>query len=82
MPERSRISGEKLMIYQIKIQGQLEKSWSDWLGDVKITSDIMEDSSVVTTLTLDTTDQPALFGILDHIRDLNLILLSVSRDGI
>lgn len=69
-----------MMIYQIKVQGHLDQSWSDWLGGVGIVSDMMEDGSVITTLTLDTADQAALFGILDHIRDLNLILHSVNRN--
>jgi hypothetical protein len=67
------------MIYQIMIKGTLDQSWSDWLGNVGITMDPAENGSVVTTIRVDAADQPALFGILDHIRDLNLDLLSVSR---
>jgi hypothetical protein len=65
------------MLYQIKIKGALDKSWSDWLGNVKIISEIQENGSALTTMKVDVTDQPALFGILDHIRDLNLSLISV-----
>lgn len=69
------------MIYQIKIKGELDHSWSDWLGNVEITSDLVEDGSVVTTMMVDAADQPVLFGILDRIRDLNLILIHVIRVG-
>lgn len=64
------------MVYQIKVKGSLDKTWSSWLGDVDIRTERGEDG-LVTTLTVRLADQSALFGILDHIRDLNLILVSV-----
>jgi hypothetical protein len=69
------------MIYQIKIKGALDQSWSDWLGNVEITAELAEDGSVITTMMVDAADQPALFGVLDRIRDLNFILIHVSRVG-
>ncbi len=66
------------MIYQIKVRGNLDQSWTDWLGAVKISSEQEEDGTTITLLTVDAADQPALFGILDHIRDINLILVSVT----
>lgn len=69
------------MIYQIKIKGALDRSWSDWLGEAEITTEPVEDGSVITTMLVDAADQPALFGVLDHIRDLNLILIHVVRVG-
>ncbi len=67
------------MIYQIMIKGTLDQSWSDWLGNVKIATGPAENGAVITTIRVDATDQSALFGILDHIRDLNLDLLNVAR---
>ncbi len=67
------------MIYQIKIAGALDRSWSDWLGNIKITSEKREDGSLITTLTVNSADQSTLFGILDRIRDLNIILISVTK---
>lgn len=70
------------MVYQIKVKGLLDKSWSAWLGSVKINSAAQEDGSMITTMTVDVIDQPVLFGILDRIRDLNLSLISVKEmDG-
>lgn len=69
------------MIYQLKIAGEMDKSWSDWLGSIQIISESQEDGAVFTTLTVDATDQSALFGILDRIRDLNFELISVTRAG-
>ena len=69
------------MIYQIRVKGELDKSWSEWLGGIRINSEDQEDGSLLTTLTVDATDQSTLFGILDRIRDLNIFLVSVTRDG-
>ncbi len=69
------------MNYQITIQGELDPTWADWLGNVKIVPMPQADHSVITTLTVDVIDQSALFGILDRIRDLNLILVSVNSKG-
>jgi hypothetical protein len=69
------------MIYQIKVQGELDQSWSDWLGEVEITAERAEDGSMITTLMVDAADQPALFGVLDRLRDLNFVLIQVSRVG-
>jgi hypothetical protein len=67
-------------MYQIQVKGILDPSWSDWLGGVQITRESSADGSTITTLTGDPIDQPALFGILDRIRDLNLVLVSVKMD--
>ena len=67
------------MVYQIRIKGVLDQTWSNWLGNVGIQTNQMEDGGVITTLTVDLMDQSALFGILDHIRDLNMLLVSVCQ---
>jgi hypothetical protein len=69
----------RTMKYQIKIAGMLDQSWFDWLGDVSFANERAEDGSITTTLTVDATDQPMLFGILDHIRDMNMPLLAVTK---
>ena len=67
------------MLYQIKIKGKLDKSWSDWLGGASVDSEFDGNGLIITTLTVQATDQPALFGILDRIRDMNLLPISVER---
>ena len=69
------------MIYQLKVKGELDVSWSEWLGNVQITPEKQDDGSVITTMTVDAADQSTLFGILDRIRDLNIHLISVTKDG-
>jgi len=60
--------------YQIKVEGRLDASWSDWFNDMTITLD-----SDTTTLTGAIADQSALRGILNKLWDLNLVLVSVNR---
>lgn len=67
------------MVYQIIVKGRLDKSWSDWLSGASITSEFDKNGLMITTLTVELADQPALFGILDRVRDMNLLPISVER---
>jgi hypothetical protein len=69
------------MVYQIKIKGALDQTWSNWLGNVDIRTEQAEEGGLITIVSVDLIDQSALFGILDHIRDLNLALVSVNPQG-
>ncbi len=66
---------EQPMTYQIRIQGQLDRSWSEWLGGLAIISEVPGE----TLLTGFITDQAALHGILDQLYAMNLPLISLSR---
>jgi len=68
--------------YQIRVQGRLDPSWSDWLGGMVITYTKHNNGSDVTILTGEVVDQAALHGILNRIRDLNAQLLSVQITGL
>lgn len=69
------------MIYQIKMKGELDRSWSDWLGNVQISTEQDESGTLFTVLTVDVADQTVLFGILDRIRDLNFELVNCYQIG-
>ena len=60
-------------LYQIRIQGHIDQSWSDWLGGLAITPEIGGE----TLLSGAIIDQAALYGILDKLYALNLSMLSV-----
>ena len=60
-------------VYQIRIQGQIDESWSDWLGGLAIT----RETGGETLLAGPVVDQAALHGILDKLYALNLTILSV-----
>ena len=62
-------------VYQVRIQGQLDAHWSDWLDGLTITLE----SDCETLLSGVVTDQAALYGLLKKIRDLSLPLISVTR---
>jgi hypothetical protein len=64
-------------IYQIRVQGQLDESWSDWLGELTITPE----PDGATLLSGSIIDQAALHGILDRLYGLNLTILSVVQVG-
>ncbi len=66
------------MIYQIKVCGVLDESWSGWLGNVRTRTGV-ENGVVLTIIQGEVPDQPALFGILNRIRDLNLTLVSFEQ---
>ena len=57
------------------MEGHLADGWSDWFEGLSICND--PDSE--TTITGELADQAALFGVLNKIQDLNLILVSVNR---
>jgi hypothetical protein len=65
------------MIYQIKVQGNVDPSWSNWFSGMDMSPDAGSGAQCVTTLTGYVRDQAALRGILNHLWDLNLTILSV-----
>ena len=65
--------------YQIKVQGQLDESWSDWFDQMTVLVECDAAGLSITTLTGRVIDQAALHGILRRINDLNLPLLSVEQ---
>ena len=64
--------------YLIRVRGALDESWSEWFGGVEVGDEQALDGSPITLLT-GTLDHAALHGILARLRDLNLVLLSVTR---
>lgn len=71
----------QIATYQISVHGKLDASWADWIGVVRVTHQIGDDGSSVTTLIGKVPDQAALRGLIERIWDLNLTLLSVQRIG-
>lgn len=71
--KRINSSGERR--YEIKIEGQVDPQWSEWLGGLAIN----HNGSGNTLLIGEIPDQAALHGILVKIRDLGLPLVSLRR---
>ena len=64
--------------YKIVIEGELNESWSKWLGDVNLENFNQQHGSSQTTIYGSIPDQAALRGLLNKIWDLNLTLISVN----
>ncbi len=63
--------------YEIRLKGHLEARWAKWFDGLAIT--VEEDGN--TLLSGPVADQTALHGLLKKVRDLGLVLLSVSSNA-
>lgn len=78
-----RISGrlrlDQPAVYEIRLCGELDDDWADWLDDgPRISSEKISVEGGVTVVRSTVADQSALYGLLNRIRDLSLTLVSVS----
>jgi hypothetical protein len=63
--------------YNIKVQGNLDESRSEFLGGMTITTASQGDEGMVTTLAGRLRDQAELSGVLNTLYELHLPILSV-----
>jgi hypothetical protein len=63
--------------YRISVQGYLDESWSERLGDMTITTSSQGSQGQVTMLVGKLRDQAELSGVLNTLYELHLTLLSV-----
>jgi hypothetical protein len=73
---KRKLTLDRPAAYQIKVQGYLDKSWSDWAGGWMIAVESEEDVPPITTLT-GTVDQAALIGSLRRLYSLGLPLITI-----
>ena len=64
--------------YEIRVEGVLDPRWTAWFEGLAIGSD---DSQTQTVISGPVADQAALYGLLNRVRDLGLVLISVRRLG-
>jgi hypothetical protein len=77
MKERQwKLTLDRPATYQIKVPGELDESWSGWIGGTTITVESEGEGQPVTTLT-GTVDQAALHSVLRRLYSLGLPLISV-----
>ena len=60
-------------VYEIRVQGHLDGRWSTWFGGLTL-----EHDDGTTTLRGPVVDQAELHGLLAQVRDLGVVLLSVT----
>jgi len=61
-------------VYHIRVKGILDSKWSDWFDGLVILPQVNGE----TLLTGPVTDQAALYGLLNKLRDIGLTLLSIN----
>lgn len=59
---------------EIKVAGQLDKNWAEWLDGLTVTHNRQGETLLVGKIK----DQSALYGLIAKLRDLGLQLISVS----
>jgi len=62
------------MEYRIVVKGHIDMKWSEWFSGLSIYHD--NDLTILKGLLL---DQSAVYGVLLHLRDLNMTLLSIEK---
>ncbi len=62
-------------VYEIRVEGHLAERWSDWFDGLAI----CPQPNGETLLSGEISDQSALFGLLNKIQALHLVLVSVER---
>ena len=74
---KQKLTLDRPATYQIKVPGQLDDSWSEWVDGMTVTVECEEDGPPVTILT-GSLDQAALQGLLRRLYSLGLPLISVT----
>jgi hypothetical protein len=64
--------------YQIYVYGRLDERWLRWFEGHTVV--YLDNGNTLIVLTV--VDQPALFGVINRIRDLGLELISVQKDDL
>jgi hypothetical protein len=75
--ESDELNFSKPAIYQIKIKGLIDKNKTNYLADMQITYEHLEDDKPVSILIGKLKDQSALSGILNSLYDLHMPVISV-----
>ena len=73
---KQKLSLDQPALYQIKVPGELDAIWSDWVDDMTITLIREGNTLPVSTLT-GTFDQAALQGLLRRLYSQGIPLISV-----
>ena len=82
MQTDQRLTVSSSATYVLRIQGYLDESWSDFMGDATIRVQSRPNETQITEVTGEFRDQAALAGALSLLFDLGLPLLSVECLGI
>jgi hypothetical protein len=65
--------------YEIQVYGQLDDSWVNLFGEARVHSEILADTSQVTTLSDLIMDQSGPVGLIRRLYGLGIVLISIRR---
>jgi hypothetical protein len=74
---KQKLSLHRPVVYQIKVPGHLDESWSDWAGGMTLTIE-SEADGLPTTILTGHLDQAALHSLLRRLYALGLPLMAVN----
>jgi hypothetical protein len=74
---KQQLTLDQPVTYQIRVPGELDESWSDWLAGMTMAVESEGEDLPVTILTC-RLDQAALHGLLRRLYSLGLPLISVN----
>ena len=74
---KQKLTLDRPATYQIKVPGELDEGWSEWVGRMTVRVESDDGGLPVTTLT-GTVDRSALQGLLRRLYSLGLPLVSVN----
>jgi hypothetical protein len=75
---RQKPTLDRPAVYEIKVPGELDESWTDWDGKMTVTVEGEGEGPPITALT-GVVDQAALHSLLRRLYSLGLPLVSVNR---
>jgi hypothetical protein len=73
------LRADEKAVYQIRIRGHLDESWSDNLSGMAIAPFPEKEGSGETSLSGELADQAALMGVLNTLFDMRFSLISVAE---
>jgi hypothetical protein len=82
MPATEALTTDSAARYEIRLQGNLDQHWADYLDTVSIRVECQPGAAPVTVVTGEFQDQAALAGALSFLYELGLPLLSVECIGV
>lgn len=65
--------------YEIKVYGQPDDSWREWVSDAHIKVETLADGSQATTFTDVVMDQAGLVGLIRRLHGHGIVLISVRQ---
>ena len=70
---------DRQAVYRIRVEGSLQASWSDRLGDMTISPGTLDEGLPTATLVGELRDQASLAGVLKTLYELHCAVLLVER---